>query len=295
MSIDKLIIISSVLIGFATVVISGPSLGEMIATMAPIFHKGAALPRKELNIPYEEVAFQSTDGLTLRGWFIPSQNPNAPAIINAPATARDQRDGIALVRPFHNAGYHVLLFSYRGHGQSDGSPFGFTYGADESKDIDAAVAFLSREKGVRRIGLIGHSAGAVAAILSAARNPRIGAVVAASPYTSVEEIWQHNRPPFFPVALFDLTFKLVERRKDFSRQEVALKNTIGRIAPRPLLLVHSEDDRRISRQQVETQFSSAEEPKTLWLVKNASHGEVWSVVMVQQIEKVIAFFDRALR
>ncbi len=46
------------------------------------------------------------------------------------------------------------------------------YGAAGSRDVDAAVKFLSETKGIRRISLIGHSAGAISAILSAVRNPQ---------------------------------------------------------------------------------------------------------------------------
>lgn len=290
---DIIKVLSALLVGFSFLIVSSPSLGELFATMAPIYSKSAETALKGLNLTYEEVSFPTTDGLMLRGWYFPAENPEAPAIIYAPATARDQRSGVSLVAPLHRANYHVLLFSYRGHGESDGNPFGFTYGAEESKDLDAAVAFLTTVKGVERVGVIGHSAGAVSAILSAARNPLIGAVVAASPYPSMEEIWNSNRPAFFPKALYDLTFRLVEWRKQFSRQEVRPQDVISQIAPRPILIVHSKGDQRISYRQAMSLFSAAREPKTLWLVKNASHGEVRSVVLDEQIENIIAFFDEA--
>lgn len=296
MLIHPLIFSSSFLVGFGLLMVAGPALGELFATMAPVFRiKALFSVNKTLNIAYEEVSFQSHDGLILRGWFFPAKDPQAPAIISAPATSRDQRSGLSLVLPFHRAGYHVLLFSYRGHGQSEGNAFGFTYGAKESKDIDAAVSFLMQEKGIDQIGLIGHSAGAVSALLSAARNPRIGALVAASPFSSMEAIWNSNRPAYFPSFIFNLTLKLVERRKRFSRTEVRPQDVINQISPRPILLIHSENDKRITFEQVKTLFFSAEKPITLWLVKEASHGEVGSLVLPDQIQNIIAFFDGALR
>jgi len=293
MIIDAIKLVSSLLVGFSILIVSSPTLGELFATMAPIYNKSAAISLKDLNFKYEEVSFPTTDGLMLRGWFFPADNPDAPAIIYAPATAHDQRSGISLLAPFHEANYHVLLFSYRGHGLSDGDPFGFTYGADESKDIDAAVAFLATEKGIDQIGVIGHSAGAVSAILSAARNPLIGALVAASPYPSMEEIWNSNRPRYFPEALHELTLNMVELRKQFSRQDVRPQDVISQITPRPILLLHSDGDRRITHKQAVALFNAANEPKTLWLVKNASHAEVRSVILEEQIESVIAFFNEA--
>jgi dipeptidyl aminopeptidase/acylaminoacyl peptidase len=233
------------------------------------------------------------DGKLLTGWFFPGKKPKSPAIIYAPATGKDQRSGISLVKPFHQAGYHVLLFSYRGHGHSEGNRFGFTYGAQESKDIDAAVRFLSEKMGIDKIGLIGHSAGAASGIISAARNKLIKAVVAAAPFPSVEEIWHTNWPRLLPKALFELSFRLVEWRKKFSRDEVRPQDVIDQIAPRSVLLIHGIDDRRITERQAMNLFETANEPKHMWLVTGASHGEVRSPVLDIEIEDIISFFKQA--
>jgi dipeptidyl aminopeptidase/acylaminoacyl peptidase len=245
-------------------------------------------------VPYEEVAFPTTDGLTLRGWFYPAGEADAPALLYAPATAQDQRSGRSLVPALHAAGYHVLLFSYRGHALSDGSRWGFTYGADESRDVDAAVRYLREERRVRRIGVIGYSAGAVSAILSAARNPAVGAVVAVAPFTCVDEIWNTNRPAIVPKALLDLTLRLAELRKGFDRRDVCPLREIGRIAPRPVLLIHGTEDGRITREQAERLFAAAEEPVSLWLVEGASHSTVRDPGLDRLLPEVVGFFDGAL-
>lgn len=287
-------IFTNVLFGVSALFVSGPTLGEMIATMAPIYPKKDDLLVNDLGIPFEKVSFRSKDGKTLKGWFFPSGKTDSPAILYAPATGKDQRSGISLVEPLHQAGFHVLLFSYRGHGRSEGNPFGFTYGAHESKDIDAAVAYLSDTKNVEKIGVIGHSAGAASGIISAARNPKIDAVVAAAPFPSVEDIWNTNRPSFFPKPLFELTFKLTEYRKRFSRSQVRPQDIIDKISPRPLLLIHGIDDKRITKKQAVDLFDAAEGPKCMWLVEGASHAAVRAPLLDAEIENLIAFFDQAL-
>lgn len=292
--INYIKIITSLLVGLSVLIVSSPTLGEMLATMAPIYPLKDALLVSSLGIPYSEVSFPTSNGKTLHGWFFPGKNAQAPAILYAPATGRDQRSGISLVAPFHRAGYHVLLFSYRGHGRSEGNRFGFTYGAYESKDIDAAVAFLSESKGIGKIGVIGHSAGAVSGIISAARNPRISALVAAAPYLSVEDVWYSNRPVFFPKPLFELTFKFAEYRKQFSRDEVRPQDVIAQISPRPLLLIHGIDDQRITQSQAMDLFDAANEPKCMWLVEGVDHGEVRTPLLDTQVKDIISFFDQAL-
>jgi len=286
---------SGLLLGLSILTIGGPVLGEMVATMAPFFIGKQEHDLLELGIIYEEVEFPTSDGLVLRGWYFPAEKDNAPAIFYAPATSHDQRSGLSLVKPLHAAGYHVLLFSYRGHGNSDGDPFGFTYGAAESKDIDAAVKYLRDIKGITKVGAIGHSAGAVSIILSAARNPGINAVVAASPFSSIDDIWQHNRPKLMPKPLYDFTMFLSELRKDFSRHQVRPIDVIDQISPTPLLLVYGSEDKRVSYEQTVQLYETANWPKQLWVIEGASHSGVRSPGLDNTAGELVDFLDDALK
>lgn len=288
-------IAAGILSGVGFLTIGGPILGEMFATMPLIRTRKDFELVRQLKIPYEEVAFPANDGVTLRGWFFPAGEADAPALIYAPATTNDQISGIPLVAPLHEAGYHVLLFSYRGHGRSDGSRFSFTYGAGESQQVDAAVRYLSAARGIRKIGLMGHSAGAVSIILSAARNPHVGAVIAIAPFTSMEEVWETNRPFFFPRFLTALAMNLAEWRKGFSRQDVRPEAVISQIVPRPLLLIFGSKDRFIRLDQAMKLYETAREPKQLWMMEDAGHSQVRAVVMEQLLPDVITFLDAAFR
>lgn len=264
----------------------------MVATTAPI---GATFPRSFSGLDYEEVAFESGDGHTLRGWFFPAADPDAPAIIYAPATAHDQRQGLSLVAPLRRAGYQVLLFSYRGVGNSDGNRLSFSYGARESRDVDAAARYLAEVRGVRQIGAIGHSAGAVSILLSAARNPRIEAVVAAAPYSSLQEIWQANRPAAFPKRLYDLTLRLFELRKGFSRHQVRPVDVVKEISPRPILFIYGLEDRRVTLAQAQSLFQAAGFPKQIIWLPNTTHAGVRSPGLDLLVEQIVRFFDASLR
>ncbi len=295
MSLKKVFIISSVFIGLLMLSIGSPVFGEMVASMAPIYNKRDDLLLSPLGIQYEKVSFPTSDGLILRGWFFPAEKAESPGILYAPATSHDQRSGLSLVLPLHRAGYHVLLFSYRGHGKSDGDRFGFTYGAIERKDVDAAIRYLSEERGIDRIGAIGHSAGAVSILLSAASNPQIDAIVAASPFASLQEVLETSRPPLFPRRLLDATFWLAEKRKGFSRSQVCAEEVIGQISPRPLLLINGSHDARITQEQALRLFSRAKYPKQFWMIQDATHEGVRSPGLDVLVKQIIQFFDNSLR
>lgn len=274
--------------------LGGPVLAEMASTAAPFFTKGADQAAGSLGLQFESVSFQSPDGITLRGWYFPSGTPDSPAILYAPATSKDQRSGLSLVKPFHAAGYSALLFSYRGHGRSDGNPIGFSYGAHESLDVDAAVSYLHNVRGASSVGAIGHSAGAVAIILSAARNPQLNVVVAASPFASVEEIWNTNKPDLIPTPMFDLMLRTSEICKDYERSQVRPVDVIDRISPRPILIIHGTNDKRITQEQAQMLFNEAAEPKEFWLLEGLSHAEVRSIGIDNHIGEIIQFLEKAL-
>ena len=295
MVLESILKITSTLLLSVTIIgIGGPVLGEMVSTAAPFFGKRADKAPIALGLHYESVSFQTSDGITLRGWFFPSGTPGSPAILYAPSTANDQRSGLSLVQPLHAAGYNVLLFSYRGFGQSDGNPLGFSYGARESLDVDAAVSYLHDVQDAPTIGAIGHSAGAAAIILSAARNPQLSAIVAASPYNSVEEIWNTNRPKAMPTLVFDFMMKTSELRKGFERGQVRPVDVISQIAPRPILIIHGMKDQRITEKQALALVNQAGEPKEFWLMGGLSHAEVRSIGIDEHIQEIIDFLKRAI-
>lgn len=292
MKFKKIATYVSIFTGFSLVLAASPMIGEMIATIPPL---SMTFPRKYHGLKYENVSFPTSDGLTLRGWYFPAGDPFAPAVLYAPATAKDQRQGLSLVEPLHQAGYQVLLFSYRGSGTSDGSRLNFSYGARESIDIDAAVRYLSETRGIDQIGAIGHSAGAVSIILSAARNPQIDAVVAAAPYTSLEDIWQDNQPPLFPTPYYSQVQNLFQIRKDFSQSQVRPIDVIGEISPRPIMLVNGLEDDRIPPDQASRLFSAAREPKQIIWLPHTSHAEVRSPGLDNLAPQIVRFFDDNLR
>lgn len=100
-------------------------------------------------------------------------------------------------------------------------------------DVLAGVSFLNSE-GVDRIGLAGHSFGGAVVITAAALSPRVDAVVTLSTQTAGTRL-------------------------------------TPKVAPRPLLIVHGEEDRRLSPDCSRYVFELAGEPKELVILPGAKH------------------------
>ena len=131
----------------------------------------AEVPKAELGAPHEDVAFQTSDGLRLEGWFVPSRN--GATVIVVPGRSGPQKQTRMLVRH----GYGVLLFDRRGEGASEGDPNAFGWVGD--RDLHAAAAFLQRRSDVdpERIGAIGLSVGGEMLIHAAAHSDAFKAIV----------------------------------------------------------------------------------------------------------------------
>ena len=93
-------------------------------------------------------------------------------------------------RALARAGYRLFFVDLRGHGKSTGDYI--SYGAVESQDLVQVIDELQRRDLITgRIGVWGHSMGAATAIQLAARDPRVEAVVAVSPYTTMRDVVPH--------------------------------------------------------------------------------------------------------
>ena len=103
----------------------------------------AHVPAADLGAAYEDVTLRTSDGLDLQGWYVPSRN--GAAVLAFPGRLGPQAHARMLARH----GYGVLLLDRRGEGASEGAPNMF--GWDGERDVHAAVAFLRRTGGRRRV------------------------------------------------------------------------------------------------------------------------------------------------
>ena len=141
------------------------------------------------------------------------------------------------------AGYRAILVDLRGHGQSTGQ--NFSCGKYETSDLVQLLDYLTEEhicKGP--IGVLGLSFGADLALQWAARDPRVGAVVAIAPYNRPEEAFlrfaKEMKIPVSAKAL-ELALGLVASRLDLNWVDMSGVEAVRRIT-RPVLLIGGEKD-----------------------------------------------------
>ncbi len=131
----------------------------------------------------EPVTFETTDGLTLSGWFVapPGPSPRVTVLVfNGNAGNRAHRGPLAAA--LHRHGVQVLVVDYRGYGGNPGRPTEKGLAADSR----AARAYLAGRPDVdaSRIVYFGESLGTAVAVHLAVEHPP-AALVLRSPFTSI--------------------------------------------------------------------------------------------------------------
>jgi uncharacterized protein len=92
------------------------------------FPSSAAGTPGRSGLPHAEpVTYETEDGLTLQGWFVPAANgenarQRAPAVLFLPGNAGHRAMRAPLAARLSERGLAVLLVDYRGYGDNPGSP-----------------------------------------------------------------------------------------------------------------------------------------------------------------------------
>lgn len=253
---------------------------------------------KDYQLPFEDVTFESKDHLKLAGWFIPAKVKTDATIVVLHGLGSNAGDMLLNVLALASAGqWNLFLFNFRGHADSEGNRT--SLGPLELGDLDAALAFV-REKyppETRRLGIYGHSLGAAVSVVGAARHPEIGTVLVESPFARTRStIFRYAKLyygfPAFPMMYLALGFARL--RLGVSLWDFEPVREIAKIAPRPLFMIHAERDARMPADEAQALFDAAREPKALWVVPGADHGEPWMVAKEEYDQKLLEFFRRTL-
>jgi pimeloyl-ACP methyl ester carboxylesterase len=247
----------------------------------------------DLGLPYENVTFRTSDGLTLSGWYIPSKN--GAAIIAAHARNGNRTGMIYHAGFLAQRGYGVLLFDLRGHGDSDGKLW--LYGWQGHLDVLGALTYLQNRPDVNpnRIGAVGLSAGAEAVLHAAAVNDQIEAVVSdGADYRVLKDMYLVADPATWAYAPGWLVYFSALTAMSGVTPPPSLIDLAPRIAPRSLLLIAAGPDTAEEIKLNRIYYVAAGEPKQLWELPDSTHIRGLFSHPKEYQDKLLTFFDQAL-
>jgi fermentation-respiration switch protein FrsA (DUF1100 family) len=287
----------SMLISIFTILfIAYCSLGIILYIMQPTFLYGPVrevlYTPDELGMDFENVVFETEDGLNLNGWYIPAPLEDR---MQKSLTGSVQSEGSLLTGPvensqytvlfchgnggnmmhrldsiniFYNLGLNCFIFDYRGYGGSEGKP------GEEGTYLDAMAAYkwLTEEKKVspKNIIVFGRSlGGSIAAQLAAKVEAR--ALIIESAFTSYVDIGRKFYP-YMPV-------------RWFARFSYRTINYIKEVRC-PVMIIHSRNDETVPFEFGLELYEVANEPKEFveifgshndgFLVSNEIYRKAWT-------------------
>lgn len=201
-----------------------------------------------MGLEYQEVSFKSrVDGLTLKGWLMPAQGSQKTVIFAHGYGENRLNNGVPILpiaRHLVDTGYNVLMFDFRGNGESEGNLT--SVGQYEVRDLLGAVDYIATQPGLnQQIILFGFSMGASTAIMAGSREPLVAAVIADSPFADLKAYLGENMSvwsglPSFP---FNRAFFIVTPlMTGLNLGSVSPQGEIPLMNGRPLLLIHGDQD-----------------------------------------------------
>jgi abhydrolase domain-containing protein 17 len=192
---------------------------------------------------------QTSDGGIISAVYLSNTNA-AFTILHSHGNAEDLGDIRPILEMFHDAGFAVFSYDYRGYGTSDGKPSA----RHAQRDAEAAYRYLVETLRVapERIIVHGRSVGAALALHVAAREPVAG-VILESPFVSAFQV---------------LTVIRVSPLDKFRNIDLVRK------IHQPILIIHGTRDQTIPFWHGQELYDAANEPKSCLWVNGAAHDDV---------------------
>ena len=261
----------------------------------------------------EVVGFRSMEGRQLRGMFIerPAGAPDRGTIIFCHEYGSDMLSAGRYAAALVEAGYTVFTFDFRGHGGSFHArhyePRHWPSNYDVH-DILAAVAYVKSQRPdeAERVGILGISRGASAAIVAAALTTDIGCLAVDGAFStdrSIDELLKRwvqifarvdlaramrsmTAYRFFRALLMFYVELKCRCRFPSTRRALAKLDTV------PILFVHGQRDTYVPPEQTRALYDAKPGPKAIWMCPDAKHNQAVATDPHTYHRTLRDFFDR---
>jgi len=242
-------------------------------------HDEPATPAK-WGFRYDDVEFESGDGTKLHGWFLKAKGERPKGtVVFSHGNAGSIGHHLGFVLWLAEAGYQVFMYDYRGFGKSGGE-------VDRSgmvEDVKAAFKYVSKRPDVNANRLVsyGHSLGGAKSVTAIAEEKPEGlkAIIIDGAFASYRAMATLVGGQFGANMISD---------------ELSPKDFISKITKTPLLVVHGVKDQIVPLAQGKELFDLANEPKTLFEVKEGHHGDSLSRDSGAYRKKMLEWLDKEI-
>lgn len=251
-------------------------------------------------LTYERLEVKSVlDQITLRAWLVEAEEPKGLVILAHGYRGNRLESALpalALTQDLVESGYHVSLFDFRNSGESEGSLT--TVGYHEKYDLLSIVHFAKERYPELPVAVIGFSMGASTALVAAAEEPLIEAIVADSPFADLREYLEVNLPYWSNLPNFPFTFIIMHTLPvimGIDVDQVSPRESVKQITA-PLLLIHGDGDRAIPYDNSQEIYTNAvSDTVELWIPEGSGHVKGYADYPDEYKRRVLQFLDQHLK
>jgi len=225
------------LIGVYILILLGIAWFSLHPPRTPVFISPGAL-----GVPQEEVEFQSSDGIILRGWWVEKPGSRCTVVLGH-GYLMNRSELSPLAATLWQAGCSCLVYDFRAHGRSGGRKSGFGY--LERFDVRGAVEFAKARKPGSSVVLVGSSMGSAASAFALADDPGLAdGLILDSCYSRFPSAilgwWRFLGGPILS-ALLSPTVVIAAPLAGFNPFRVDVADALKRVKA-PVLILHGDCD-----------------------------------------------------
>lgn len=244
------------------------------------------------NLKHEAVSFETSDSITIKGWFFPKENSNK-CIVLLHGFKANRMEPLPRVQMFLDNGFNVLIYDARGHGESE--PALNSVGFYEQEDLAAALKFVEN-KNITEIYCDGISQGGATIIyaLSNGKLKNVKGIILESVYndmhTAIDNRFKEYTLLPADVAGFFM-IKFAEDRLGVSVNQMKPCESIKEIDI-PVLVMSGSEDSRTMKEDTEHLYQSCCSQKELIFFEGAEHEDLYKYDPKLYEKTVLGFLEK---
>jgi alpha/beta superfamily hydrolase len=247
-----------------------------------------------------KVSFENDRGIKLEGILDGEGNKKGVVLCSHFTGFKELTHLYHVAKALEEKGINALRFDYSDCiGASKGESCEDMALTHQIRDTSAAISFLE-DQGIESIGLMGHSLGGTTAIVTAANDTRIKALVPVAALAKAEwdilfkaklNEWQEQGFITFP------TWKKGEIKINYGFYRDLAKydcTKLIRATNAPVLVIHGDNDETVTIENAKGIFKNANEPKDLRIIEGADHMFSNKDHEKQMIDLAVEWFEKYL-
>lgn len=258
----------------------------------------------------EPITIATSFGLRLQGsLFRTFQGSPRGVVLFCHELASDRWSALYYCEPLLAAGFHVLAFDFRNHGDSDHMP-GYEpihwLTSFEVDDVLAAVRYIEARPDLRHLplGVLGISRGGCAALMAASRCESVRAVCTDGAYSCNEMLLHYTTRwgcLYFPERILRMlprwhvltSLWLIRSTSQLRRgcKYANIENAVTKLRDKPVLMMSGERDTYVIPSiTLNLQARTGQDEPGVWIVPGAKHNMARMAAAEEYDQRVVEFF-----